>query len=181
MLLKYFISILLVGFTFVSCCSGIPKKKKANQKTKFISIEEVIKEKNSNWAFSNCGVSSSILHFNFKTFNRLTLEFAPDCNVIFPITIHHHKIEVYWRPEILSSKEYDIIKLMKRHTVNKVFMRLTLQNDSTISVKYYNRDFQNKLNSVAKQRILFPDAYHYLDSNRCKSLNLALELDTLKK
>ena len=45
----------------LSSCSSSQIKKKTEKEeieTKFLSIEEVIKQKNSNWAFSNCGVSS---------------------------------------------------------------------------------------------------------------------------
>ena len=168
-----------------SCCSPIKKKTvKEKIQTKFLSIEEVIKEKNSNWAFSNCGVSSSILHFNLKTFNKLTIEFSPDCIAIFPMSSYNNVIDVYWQPQLISSKEYDIVKMIekhKKHPSKTPFMRFRLRNDSTISVKYYNRDFQNRLNSVDKQRILFPDNFHYLDSNRCKLLNMNLELDTLNR
>lgn len=182
--IKVFFFILFTLFYLESCCGINPKKKRREVKTKFISIEEVIKEKNSNWAFSNCGVSSSILHFNLKTFNKLTVEFSPDCKVIFPMSIYNNVIDVYWQPQFITSKEYDIVKMIekhKKHPSKTPFMRFRLKNDSTISVKYYNRDFQNRLNSVDKQRILFPDNFHYLDSNRCKLLNMNLELDTLKK
>jgi len=138
----------------------------------------------SNWAFSNCGVSSSILHFNLKTFNKITIEFSPDCKAIFPMSSYNNVIDVYWQPQLISSKEYDIVKMIEKHKTHPSktpFMRFRLKNDSTISVKYYNRDFQNRLNSVDKQRILFPDNFHYLDSNRCKLLNMNLEMDTLKK
>ena len=167
-----------------SCCSPIKKKKEKENQTKFLSIEEVIKEKNSDWAFSNCGVSSSILHFNLKTFNTLTIEFSPDCKAIFPMSSYNNVIDVYWQPQLISSKEYDIVKMIekhKKHPSKTPFMRFRLINDSTISVKYYNRDFQNRLNSVDKQRILFPDNFHYLDSNRCKLLNMNLEIDTLNR
>jgi hypothetical protein len=179
-----FSSILLL--ILISCNSSQIKKKteKEEIETKFLSIEEVIKQKNSNWAFSNCGVSSSILHFNLKTFNKLTIEFSSDCKAIFPMSSYNNVIDVYWQPQIISSKHYEIVKMIekyKKHPSNTPFMRFRLRNDSTISVKYYNRDFQNRLNSVDKQRILFPDNFHYLDSNRCKLLNMNLELDTLKK
>lgn len=167
-----------------SCCSPIKKKKEKENQTKFLSIEEVIKEKNSDWAFSNCGVSSSILHFNLKTFNKLTIEFSHDCKAIFPMSSYNNVIDVYWQPQLISSKEYDIVKMIenhKKHPSKTPFMRFRLKNDSTISVKYYNRDFQNRLNSVDKQRILFPDNFHYLDSNRCKLLNMNLEIDTLNR
>jgi hypothetical protein len=176
----------LSSFLFLlnSCCSRIDKKLVKENLTKFLSIEEVIKEKNSDWAFSNCGVSSSVLHFNLKTFNKLTIEFSPDCKAIFPMTSYNNVIDVYWQPQLISSKEYDIVKMIekhKKHPSKTPFMRFRLINDSTISVTYYNRDFQNRLNSVDKQRILFPDNFHYLDSNRCKLLNMNLEMDTLNR
>lgn len=128
----------------------------------FKSINEVVNDKQAIAWKTGKDSASCALHFNMGNQKLLSVEYSPECWIMFPLKTAGDSIVVYWSYLIDSKLDLPIVTAVKQ--VNKkykdqIFMTLKLINDSTLSAHYPNAEIRKQLNASDKKRILFPDRY----------------------
>ena len=93
------------------------------------------------------------------------IQFTPECWVMFPVKIENDSIVFFWSPMIDTKYEFDIVGTIRSAPLTihgRPFMRLTLQNDSTLSASYSDMSWISRLNNSREQPQFFPDRFHVL-------------------
>lgn len=132
-------------------------------KNKFYSINEVYNLESS-WTNLENPNRSCDLHFNLSTTDTLTIEYSPECYLMFPIQLIDNKISVFMNPIIDTKYEFEIVKtigILNQKYNNEIFIELTLIDDTTLMAKYNIKEIYNMVNKAEPQRILFPTKFYH--------------------
>lgn len=126
-------------------------------KTNFNSINEVVHDKKSRaWVKLNGDSASCALHFNLGDNEGLvSIEYSPECWIMFPYKISADEIIIYWAYSIDTKYDFKIVKTIEKigkKYADKPFIILKLTTDSTLTATYPIPDIIKQLNSSDKDR-----------------------------
>lgn len=135
-----------------------------DRKANFSNINEVVHDKKSiAWVKLNGDSASCALHFNLgDNDGYVSIEYSPECWIMFPYKTSEDKIIVYWTYSIDTKYDFKIVKTIEkigRKYAGKPFIILKLATDSVLTATYPIPEIIKQLNSSDKNRILFPDYF----------------------
>ena len=166
---------LLLAFSAFGCGTGASEPLRveappleAPALVRFSTVEQVVEDQHP-WALEGDGPISCQLYFNMDSVSVVSMQFTPECWVMFPIRVANDSITVLWEPQIDTKYEFDVVRTIRAvgHEMDgRPFMRLSLRDDSTLSATYLERELIDGLNKSELEPLFFPDRFQVLYRDR---------------